>query len=43
MILDLEAEKAVDSNKRLGIVSGYSQLRPQGFHFLVTRTFKDWL
>ena len=27
MILDLEAEKAVDSNKRLGIVSGYSQLR----------------
>ena len=28
MILDLEAEKAVDSNKRLGIVSGYSQLRP---------------
>jgi len=27
MILDLEAEKAVDSSKRLGIVSGYSQLR----------------
>jgi len=26
MILDLEAEKAVDSSKRLGLVSGYSQL-----------------
>jgi len=26
MILDLEAEKAVDSSKRLGVVSGYSQL-----------------
>jgi hypothetical protein len=28
MILNLETEKAVDSSKRLGIVSGYSQLRP---------------
>jgi len=27
MILNLEAEKTVDSSKRLGIVSGYSQLR----------------
>ena len=27
MILNLETEKAVDSSKRLGIVSGYSQLR----------------
>ena len=27
MILDLEAEKAADSSKRLGIVSGYAQLR----------------
>jgi hypothetical protein len=27
MILDLEAEKSVNSNKRLGIVGGYSQLR----------------
>ena len=27
MISDLEAEKAVDSSKCLGIVSGYSQLR----------------
>ena len=27
MILNLEAEKAVDSSKRLGIVGGYSQLR----------------
>ena len=27
MILDLEAEKAVDSSKCLGIVSGHSQLR----------------
>ena len=27
MILNLETEKAVDSGKRLGIVSGYSQLR----------------
>jgi hypothetical protein len=27
MILDLEAKKSVNSNKRLGIVSGYSQLR----------------
>src|SRR6516165_7664837 len=26
MIPDLEAEKAVDSSKRLGVVSGYSQL-----------------
>ena len=26
MIVDLEAEKAVDSSKRLGLVSGYSQL-----------------
>jgi hypothetical protein len=27
MIVDLESEKSVDSSKRLGIVSGYSQLR----------------
>ena len=27
MIVDLEAEKAVDSSKCLGIVSGHSQLR----------------
>jgi hypothetical protein len=27
MIPDLEAEKAVDSSKRIGIVSGHSQLR----------------
>lgn len=27
MILNLEAEKTVDSSKRLGVVSGYSQLR----------------
>ena len=27
MILNLETEKVVDSSKRLGIVSGYSQLR----------------
>jgi hypothetical protein len=27
MILNLETEKAMDSSKRLGIVSGYSQLR----------------
>ena len=27
MVLDLEAKKAVDSSKRLGIVSGYSQFR----------------
>jgi hypothetical protein len=27
MIVDLEAEKAVDSSKRLGIVSGDTQLR----------------
>ena len=27
MILNLETEKAVDSSKRLGIVSGYAQLR----------------
>ena len=27
MILNLKTEKAVDSGKRLGIVSGYSQLR----------------
>ena len=27
VIVNLEAEKAVDSSKRLGIVSGYSQLR----------------
>src|SRR5271165_1179750 len=27
MILNLETEKIVDSSKRLGIVSGYSQLR----------------
>ena len=26
MILDLEAEKVVDSSKSLGLVSGYSQL-----------------
>src|SRR5215471_3124 len=26
MILDLEDEKVVDSSKRLGVVSGYSQL-----------------
>ena len=27
MIADLEAEKTVDSSKRLGVVSGHSQLR----------------
>ena len=29
MILNLETEKAVDSSKCLGIVSGYPQLRPE--------------
>ena len=27
MIMDLEDEKVVDRSKRLGVVSGYSQLR----------------